>query len=303
MIFSQSKLLNKFTNLLHCFTTRKSGNLAFHVNDNPLHVEHNHETLAKELNYDKNKLIHMKQIHSNTLHVASEYDNFYNPKSCDALITNKVDTPLMVMVADCSPILFYDDEKKVIAVAHAGRAGTFKNINKVVVNSFTEKRWLFTRTTSNGFIPGEAAACLILSKAKEESTFIVLGCGKAEEPYTEGDEKPFLAVGMTEAIAQTLKASKQDLANIHLWFSHNATSFLSAKEITLAELKLLRGEGIEFQRHSLTPFFGEVGAAAGLLMLILGKDLVRGRGNYLTTMANLGSRRAAILTNIGGNHG
>jgi len=136
MIFSQSKLLNKFTNLTHCFTTRKSGNLAFHVNDNPIHVERNHEALAKELNYKKKSLIHMKQIHSNSLHVVSEDDNFYNPKTCDALITNKVNTPLMVMVADCSPILFYDDEQKVIAVAHAGRAGTFKNINKVVVESF-----------------------------------------------------------------------------------------------------------------------------------------------------------------------
>jgi len=137
MIFSQSKLLNKFTNLTHCFTTRKSGNLAFHVNDNPLHVEHNHEVLAKELNYDKNSLIHMKQIHSNSLHVVSKDDDFYNPKTCDALITNKLNTPLMVMVADCSPILFYDEKLKVIAVAHAGREGTFKNINKVVIESFT----------------------------------------------------------------------------------------------------------------------------------------------------------------------
>jgi len=136
MIFSHSKLLNKFSNLTHTFTTRSSGNLAFHVNDNPLHVERNHETLAKALNYDKRTLIHMKQIHSNILHIVDENDDFYTPKTCDALITNKVNTPLMVMVADCSPILFYDDIKKVVAVAHAGRAGTFKNITKVVVQSF-----------------------------------------------------------------------------------------------------------------------------------------------------------------------
>jgi len=136
MIFSHSKLLNKFSNLTHAFTTRSSGNLAFHVNDNPLHVERNHETLAKALNYNKRTLIHMKQIHSNILHIVDENDDFYTPKTCDALITNKVNTPLMVMVADCSPILFYDDIKKVVAVAHAGRAGTFKNITKVVVQSF-----------------------------------------------------------------------------------------------------------------------------------------------------------------------
>jgi YfiH family protein len=41
------------------------------------------------------------------------------------------------MIADCSPILFYDEEKEVIAVAHAGRQGAFKNIVQNVINTFT----------------------------------------------------------------------------------------------------------------------------------------------------------------------
>lgn len=126
----QSTLLNNFTNLTHGFTTKDVGNLAFHVNDNPISVELNHENLAKELEYDKNLLIHMKQIHSSDVHIVTFDDNFKNPNSCDALITNKKNTPLMVMVADCSPILFYDKKQKVIAVAHAGRQGAFKNIIK-----------------------------------------------------------------------------------------------------------------------------------------------------------------------------
>jgi len=65
-------------------------------------------------------------------------DNFSNPRECDALITNKTETPLMVMVADCSPILFFDDVKKVIAVAHAGRQGTFLNIVHNVLESFVK---------------------------------------------------------------------------------------------------------------------------------------------------------------------
>ena len=124
----QSPLLNTFCNLTHGFTTKKTGNLAFHVNDTLLNIEQNHESLAKILNYDKNSLIHMKQIHSSLVHIVSNEDNFTNPHCCDALITNKPNTPLMVMVADCSPILFYDVKNKVIAVAHAGRQGAFKNI-------------------------------------------------------------------------------------------------------------------------------------------------------------------------------
>lgn len=139
MKFYHSNLLNSFDNITHAFTTKDSGNLAFHVNDNELHVISNHELLAKELGYEKSSLIHMKQIHSDIVHVVDKNDNFENPPTCDALITNKPNTPLMVMVADCSPILFYDDEQKVIAVAHAGRQGAFKNIVKNVVDSFIEE--------------------------------------------------------------------------------------------------------------------------------------------------------------------
>jgi YfiH family protein len=132
MKFYYSKKLTLFPNLIHSFTTKESGNLAFHVGDEKLHVEKNHALLAKELGYEKSSLVHMKQIHSDIVHVVLDED-FETPPTCDALISNKTNTPLMVMVADCSPILFYDDEKKVIGAAHAGRQGAFKNIVKNVV--------------------------------------------------------------------------------------------------------------------------------------------------------------------------
>jgi len=131
----QSNLLNQFKNITHAFTTKDSGNLAFHVGDDILHVETNHELLASALNYKKHSLIHMKQIHSSLVHAITDNDNFSNPQSCDALVTNRKNTPLMVMVADCSPILFYDAKKEVIAVAHAGRQGAFKNIVQNVIDT------------------------------------------------------------------------------------------------------------------------------------------------------------------------
>ncbi len=141
----QSYLLNSFSDLTHCFTTKDGGvsnkaysslNLAFHVEDDAKLVNKNHALLADELNYNTKTLVHMKQIHSDIVHIVSLDDNFKNPPTCDALITDKQNTPLMVMVADCSPILFYDSVKKVIAVAHAGRQGAFKNIVKNVIESF-----------------------------------------------------------------------------------------------------------------------------------------------------------------------
>lgn len=132
MKFYYSEKLSSFTNLLHAFTTKESGNLAFHVGDDKIDVQKNHKLLAKELGYERDSLVHMQQIHSDIVHVVAN-ENFKTPPTCDALVTNKPNTPLMVMVADCSPVLFYDDEKKVIAAAHAGRQGAFKNIVKSVV--------------------------------------------------------------------------------------------------------------------------------------------------------------------------
>ncbi|MCF6340482.1 MAG: peptidoglycan editing factor PgeF [Sulfurimonas sp.] len=136
MKFYKSNLLNSFANLTHTFTTKKSSNLAFHVNDDENKVKLNHKLLANELDYSLETLVHMKQIHSDIVHTLSKNDNFSNPPICDALITDKINTPLMVMVADCSPILFYDNVKKIIAVAHAGRQGAFKNIIQNVLESF-----------------------------------------------------------------------------------------------------------------------------------------------------------------------
>ncbi len=113
----KSNLLEPYSNLTHAFSTRhggisktpyKSNNLAFHVGDNENDVLKNHQLLAKELEYDYTKLVHMQQIHSDIIHIVSEKDDFFNPPKCDVLITNKKNIPIMIMSADCTPIVIYD---------------------------------------------------------------------------------------------------------------------------------------------------------------------------------------------------
>ena len=45
------------------------------------------------------------------------------PKA-DGLVTNLVDTPLVMRYADCAPLLLYDSVKKAIGLGHAGWRGT-----------------------------------------------------------------------------------------------------------------------------------------------------------------------------------
>jgi len=133
-----SHLLRPFHQLIHTFTTRHGGvsgppylsnNLAFHVGDDPADVIENQTRLAQTLGYDLRKLVHMRQIHSDRVVIVDPAtDDFEHPPECDALITNEPGIPLMVMTADCTPLLIFDPRRNVIAVVHAGRAGALKGI-------------------------------------------------------------------------------------------------------------------------------------------------------------------------------
>ena len=126
-----------FNSGILAFISKKSdGNIAYHVNDDKNSVDINRKRLADTYGYNNNDLKYMKQIHSSLVEVA---DKSYTASECDALITNQTDTPIMVMVADCIPIMMHDEQNGVIAVVHAGRNGTFCYIAKKTVNSMTEK--------------------------------------------------------------------------------------------------------------------------------------------------------------------
>lgn len=136
---------SKHLKIKHAFSSRHGGvskdpyttlNLAYHVGDRAADVMTNHTLLAKEVGYDLKKLHFMNQIHSNKVVVIDE-ESFGVP-SCDALVTNLKDTPLMVMSADCAPVLLYDPVRSVIAAVHAGRAGAFGNIVKNVLTVMQE---------------------------------------------------------------------------------------------------------------------------------------------------------------------
>lgn len=121
------------------FTTKYDGNIAYHVVDKDSFVDVDNARNKLSLTYKINtsNLKYMDQVHGCDVKIVNDTIDLY--KSCDALITNKKNTPLMVMSADCIGILFYDNAKSIIAVAHAGRSGTFLNIASKVINSMIQE--------------------------------------------------------------------------------------------------------------------------------------------------------------------
>lgn len=132
------------------FTDRNGGistgayasfNLGDHVGDDPAAVAHNRQRLADVLGLDVGRLVFMEQIHSPNVtevtadHLASSAPSVdaASPASpvieaTDALITTLRGTALIVLTADCVPVLLSDEDAGVIAAVHAGRMGARNGI-------------------------------------------------------------------------------------------------------------------------------------------------------------------------------
>ncbi len=120
------------------FTNIDDGNLAFHVPDIKENVDKNRKNLLKKYNLEDKKLISMNQVHGNNVKVVDKYSpNIID--DCDGIITKDKDVVLMVMVADCIPIIFIDRKKDVVAAVHAGRNSTFLRISEITVEKMVNE--------------------------------------------------------------------------------------------------------------------------------------------------------------------
>ncbi|MFT3715450.1 MAG: peptidoglycan editing factor PgeF [Gordonia sp. (in: high G+C Gram-positive bacteria)] len=97
-------------------------NLGDHVGDDPAAVAENRARLARDLGVDPGRMVWMEQIHSRTVTVVDGPVDAPVPAT-DALVTTQPDLALVVVTADCVPLLLSDDEAGVIAAVHAGRIG------------------------------------------------------------------------------------------------------------------------------------------------------------------------------------
>ncbi|MGK8505068.1 peptidoglycan editing factor PgeF [Nocardia asiatica] len=112
-------------------TTRSGGfsappydsfNLGDHVGDDPAAVRRNRDRLAEGIGLPPERLVWMEQIHGRNVEIVDGPRAEPVPAT-DALVTTVPGLALVVLTADCVPILLSDDEAGVIAAVHAGRIG------------------------------------------------------------------------------------------------------------------------------------------------------------------------------------
>ena len=117
-------------------------NLALHVGDDDTVVAANRGILANTLGLAPEGLRFIDQVHGNRV-IAWDADGAYEPLTgerteslrADAHVTTTPGLGLVVMVADCVPVMFADPEVGVIGVAHAGRAGMVDGVVSATVEA------------------------------------------------------------------------------------------------------------------------------------------------------------------------
>ena len=133
----------------HCFTTRKGGvssghlaslNLGTHRGDQPENVLENFRIVARELDFDPQKLVLTTQTHTDIVRLVTSSHHgagLFAPAlpECDGLITNTPGTALAAFTADCTPILLADPITGAVGAVHAGWRGTAARIGAKAVEA------------------------------------------------------------------------------------------------------------------------------------------------------------------------
>lgn len=131
----------------HTFSTRYGGvskgkyssmNLSFLNGDSFETVAENYERICGAVGIDTSHLVLSRQTHTKNVVVVTAEDcgtGYSKPSfnDVDGLITNTKGVALVTQYADCTPLLFCDPVKRVIATSHAGWRGTALKIGEETV--------------------------------------------------------------------------------------------------------------------------------------------------------------------------
>lgn len=110
-------------------------NLARHVGDVDSAVDRNRSALADAFGLAAHGLRFMDQQHGCDVAVAGPG----TAPGVDALVSDRADEALVVMVADCVPVLLADRRARVAAAAHAGRPGMIGGIVPATLAGMRER--------------------------------------------------------------------------------------------------------------------------------------------------------------------
>jgi len=171
----KSKKLSKFNDIEHAFFNRlggvssgiyKSLNCGPGSLDKKKNILTNLAIVKKKIKSNSNEIVLLNQVHSSKFCYIGKNSKLKNKFEGDALITNKPNTPIAILTADCAPILIFDSTKKMTAVIHAGWKGAYNDIiNKVI-------KFMLKKKCSADNITAVIGPCISLKSYEVKEDFI-----------------------------------------------------------------------------------------------------------------------------------
>jgi purine-nucleoside/S-methyl-5'-thioadenosine phosphorylase / adenosine deaminase len=107
--------------------------------DGTREISNNHEKALRVFGVHSEKISVLKQIHGNAVHTVDHHFAIGSEPEGDTQVTDKQGIVLGVITADCVPVIFIDEERKIVATAHAGwkgaRAGVIESAVRAILDS------------------------------------------------------------------------------------------------------------------------------------------------------------------------
>lgn len=119
----------------------RSLNLGLHVGDDPVAVRENRRRAAASLGARLDDLVLAQQVHGSSVALVTEGDKGRGAASeegvgpFDALVTDRPGPVLVVLVADCVPIVLVEPAAGVLATVHAGWRGTAAGVVEAAIEA------------------------------------------------------------------------------------------------------------------------------------------------------------------------
>jgi YfiH family protein len=112
-------------------------NLADHVGDDLEHVQANRAALAGVVGVDGSHVVTMAPVHGNEVGQVDGPTAEPVPE-VDALVTTVTGVALLVLAADCVPVILGDSSAGVVAVVHAGWRGVGSDVVGTTLESMSD---------------------------------------------------------------------------------------------------------------------------------------------------------------------
>ena len=191
-------------NIPHCFTTKLGGvstgypaTMNFDTSkDTKENVMENFKIISATLGFKFESLTMVNQKHTNIVvtiknqdmgNIIFKKDNF---APADAMVTNSPGVTLVTSHADCLALYFYDADKKVIGLAHAGWRGTVDDIATATTEAMVRGFGCHPSNIKVAISPGIMACCFeVDTPVAEEFLEKIPHIGKFVVPHSSKNEK------------------------------------------------------------------------------------------------------------------